>query len=103
MDSSGKPGWAVDVRQTGTSNTHELSFDVVTEDGIHHFSATGASSERAKTKWGGWTHIYRGSFQWVGGPTDAATAGLPAGGSYTAALTFSIEQTRLVIANFTLS
>jgi RNA polymerase sigma-70 factor (ECF subfamily) len=101
-DASGRPAWALEVRQSGTASNHELFFGVVTDEGIHQFQATGTSSERAKTKWGGWTHTYHGTYEWVGGPTDAATAGLPEQGSYTAVLTFSVEQTRIVGANYTL-
>jgi RNA polymerase sigma-70 factor (ECF subfamily) len=100
-DAAGRPGWAVDVRQSGTERAHELAFQVVSQGGIHQFSGQGTLVSRAATRWGGWVLTYSGAYEWRGGPGDSPT-GLPDDGSYTAILTFSYEEARLVGAEFSI-
>ncbi|HEV3474367.1 MAG TPA: sigma-70 family RNA polymerase sigma factor [Actinomycetota bacterium] len=100
-DASGRPAWAVEVRQSGTEKTHDLAFSVVSGGGIHQYTARGAMTSRTATRWGGWVLVFSGTYESRGGPGDSPT-GLPDRGSYTATLAFSYTEARLVEASFSL-
>ena len=100
-DSAGEPRWRVEVRQAGNEADHHFEFYVWTSAGTHSYTADGGTLKKERTAWGGWAYTFNGSYLWRGGPGEVTP--LPARGTYTAVLSFSVQQSRLVDAVFTLS
>jgi RNA polymerase sigma-70 factor (ECF subfamily) len=100
-DSSGGPAWPTDIQMSATRDDLRMSFQITTPHGTSPYDAAGTRQSTTKEAWGGWTYSYTGTYQWRGGPGEHDDA--PHHGSFTAALTWSWAEHRLVWADFSLS
>jgi RNA polymerase sigma-70 factor (ECF subfamily) len=99
-DATGQAAWSVDLRQWGHGSSHSMEFYVSTIDGTSPYQGSGAMVARTELAWGGWEYTYSGTYERRGGPMEHGD--LPQRGRYTATLTFSYKEHRLVAASFSL-
>ncbi|MGH2711100.1 MAG: RNA polymerase sigma factor [Actinomycetota bacterium] len=99
-DSTGAPAWPVSLSIDASNDRVSLYFEIRTQYGVSPFDASGVQATMTEDAWGGWTYTYDGHYEWRGGPGEHADA--PHKGSFTATLTFSWIEQRLVWAGIDL-
>ena len=100
-DASGAAGWPAEMGLNATDRG--LVMDLVIGRGNEHsrYEVQASKSSSQHEAWGGWTFSYAGTYTWRSG-TEAG-ADVPKQGSFTATLTFSYAERRLVGAAFSLT
>lgn len=93
-DSTGQAAWPAEIRIGAGSARLNLSFEIRTRYGTSPYNASAVLTNTAREPWGGWTHTYSGTYQWGGGPGEHVD--VPQKGSFSASLTFSWVEQRLV-------
>lgn len=99
-DSTGQAAWPADLQISASDAQVEVRFQIRTPDGPAMYEAQGVRGAVTQEPWGGWTYSYSGSYERRSGPPGQDYA--PFRGRFTAALTFSWVEQRMVWASFSL-
>jgi RNA polymerase sigma-70 factor, ECF subfamily len=103
VDGSGTSAWQLAVHDSSDDgSSHALTFDLMTPDGPERFIGSGHVVSSRPLKWGGWTYVFAGSYEFSAGPPDGQDL-IPAGGTYRVVVTFSVASARVVAMSLNLN
>lgn len=91
--------WLHHASSSGTADS--LDMRVTTPDGGYFYAGTGTLVDRKLLPWSGWQYTYSGTYHLASRP--GGPSAMPSSGSYTAVVSASWEENRIVSTTFSLT
>jgi len=99
---AGTPFYGLELRHiVNPGRGHAMDFVLQRPEGMFRYAATGARVEKLQTDWGGWLYRYAGTYRLYSRPGGHEV--MPISGRYTAELTVSWKQNRVLSSTASLT